>query len=64
MVVGGGGGVPPEGGVGVTGTAGVDGVLVVGDELSPFSPPPTELLLGVWPVRRWGVSVVVPVLGF
>jgi len=43
----------------VSGVAGVDGVLVVGVEVLPFSSPPTELPLGWWPVRRRGVSVVV-----
>jgi hypothetical protein len=61
------GGVPPPDGAGVSGVAGVDGVLVVGVVALPlpFSCPPTELPLGWWLVRRWGVPVVVvPVLEF
>jgi len=57
--------VPPAGGVGVSGVAGVDGVPVVGVEVLPFSSPPTELPLGWWPERWRGVPVVVvPVLAF
>ena len=45
------GGVPPGAGEGVGGGVGVDGVLMTGVELEPFSSPPTELPLGVWPAR-------------
>ena len=44
------GGVPPGAGVVVGGGVGVDGVLMTGVELEPFSPP-TDLPLGVWPAR-------------